>query len=207
MQNNTTPTETTAPTKFPTFYEWITADEGRKLDYEYEAVNALDSFGMTGDASRIIRDHADSAASDFSNNVNAEDINGSAAEDFMEDYTFETYDGTERAALIHWAWNSDMDLTEFGPLEGNDIWQTIEHITWNQINSAARQALAEYADEYADAREEWTARQPCRWDYFFEGDGLHWWLCDTHGDQASGDADTAPTGPCDSAETDEEADK
>lgn len=190
---------------FPTFYEWLTSDEGRRQDYEFTAVHALDSFGMTGDASDIIRDHADSAAHDFSSIVDAEDINERAAEDFMDGYEFETYDGPTRAALIHWAWNSDLDLTEWGPLEGNDIWQTIEHITWHHISTATHHALTAYAEEYHDAREEWIACQPCTWTYA-EGDTrLHWWDCETHGDTATAEGpDTAPTGPCDSAETEQE---
>ena len=139
---------------FPTFYEWLTSDEARKKDFVYAAVNHLDTFGMTADASRIIRDHADSAALDFSDNIESEDINGRAADDYMDDYQFETYDGPARAALIHWAWNSDLDLTEFGPLDGDNIWTQIEHLTWHAIDSATRSALTEYADKYAEARDE-----------------------------------------------------
>ena len=195
----------TTTAEFPTFYEWITGDEDRERDYGYEAVNALDSSGMTGDASKIIRDHADSAASDFSNNVDAEDIDARAAEDFMDGYEFETYHGPDRAALIHWAWNSDMDLTELGPLEGDNIWEQIEHITWYRINTATHHALTAYAEQYEAARQEWTARQPCVWSYSWEDDGIQWWDCETHGDTATTKApDAEPNFPCDSADTTEQ---
>lgn len=144
---------------FPTFYEWLTQDEDRKQDFAYTAVNHLDTSGMTAKASRIIRDHADSAALDFSENTDAENINGREAEAFMDDYYYETYSGPTRAALIHWAWNSDMDLTEFGPLSGDNVWTQIERITWNQIDNATRHALTEYADEYIEARDEWEDEQ------------------------------------------------
>lgn len=140
---------------FPTFYEWITSDDTRKSDYEYAAVNYAGHFGMTGDASNIIRDHADSLAHAFSHNTDPEDVTEREAEDFADSCQYETYSGPTRAALIHWAWNSDMDLNEFGPLRGDNIWTQIEHITWHQIDRATQNALGEYAEQYAEARDEW----------------------------------------------------
>ena len=155
----TTTTQETTMREFPSFYDWINQDEDRKQDYAYEAIGHLDAVGMTAEVSKLIRDHADSAAYDFTHSTEAEDIDARAAEDFMDGYEFETYHGPDRAALIHWAWNSDMDLNEFGPLSGENIWEQIEHITWYQINGAAHQTLTEYADKYAEAREEWEAEQ------------------------------------------------
>ena len=139
---------------FPTFYEWITSDDTRKSDYEYAAVNHAGHFGMTADASRIIRDHADSMARDFDSSTDPEDITEREAEDFADTYKYETYDGPTRAALVHWAWNSDLDITEYGPLEGDNVWDQIEHMTWNAIDSATGSALIDYVRLYINARPE-----------------------------------------------------
>lgn len=144
---------------FPTFYEWLTSDPERKSDYEFAAVNHAGHFGMTADASRIIRDHADSLAGDFDSSTDPEDITEREAEDFADTYEYETYEGPERSALIHWAWNSDLDITEYGPLEGENVWTQIEHMTWDAINQAARSSFFDCVREYINARTEWEAEQ------------------------------------------------
>ena len=144
---------------FPTFYEWLTSDDTRKSDYEYSAVDYAGHFGMTADASRIIRDHADSMARDFDSSTDPEDITEREAEDFADTYEYETYEGPTRSALIHWAWNSDLDITEYGPLEGENVWTQIEHMTWDAINQAARSSFFDYVRKYIEARDEWEAEQ------------------------------------------------
>ena len=144
---------------FPTFYEWLTGDDTRKSDYEYAAVNNAGHFGMTADASRIIRDHADSMARDFDSSTDPEDITEREAEDFAYSYEYDTYDGPTRSALIHWAWNSDLDITEHGPLEGVNVWDQIEYMTWQAINSAVRSAFFYRVQAYIEARDEWEAQQ------------------------------------------------
>ena len=144
---------------FPTFYEWLTSDDTRKSGYEYAAVNNAGHFGMTADASRIIRDHADSMARDFDSSTDPEDITEREAEDFADTYYFETYEGPERSALIHWAWNSDLDITEYGPLEGENVWTQIEHMTWDAINQAARSSFFDCVREYINARTGWEDEQ------------------------------------------------
>lgn len=144
---------------FPTFYEWLTSDIKREQDYEYAAVNNAGQFGMTAEVSKIIRRHADSMAYDFDANMEDETITTSEAEDFADDYYFETYEGPERSALIHWAWNSDLDITEYGPLEGENVWTQIEHMTWDAINRATRSSFFDYVRLYIDARTEWEAEQ------------------------------------------------
>lgn len=144
---------------FPTFYEWLTSDTERKSDYEYAAVNHAGHFGMTADASRIIRDHADSLARDFDSSVDPEDITEREAEDYADSYEFYTSSGPERSALIHWAWNSDLDITEYGPLDGATAWDQIEGMTWNEINRSARTALIDYVNLYIDERTEWEDEQ------------------------------------------------
>lgn len=144
---------------FPTFYEWLTSDPERKNDYEYAAVNHAGHSGMTADASRIIRDHADSMARDFDSSTDPEDITEREAEDFADTYEYVTYDGPERAALIHWAWNSDLDITEYGPLEGDNVWDQIEHMTWRAIHLATWSAFMDYVHLYIEARDEWEAEQ------------------------------------------------
>ena len=144
---------------FPTFYEWITSDPERKSDYEFAAVNHAGHSGMTADASRIIRDHADSLAGDFDSSTDPEDITEREAEDFADTYEYETYEGPTRSALIHWAWNSDLDITEYGPLEGENVWTQIEHMTWDAINQAARSSFFDCVREYINARTEWEAEQ------------------------------------------------
>jgi len=144
---------------FPTFYEWLTSDDTRKRDYEYAAVNNAGHFGMTADVSRIIRDHADSMAGDFDSSTDPEDITEGAAEDFAYSYEYDTYDGPTRSALIHWAWNSDLDITEHGPLEGVNVWDQIEYMTWQAINSAVRSAFFYRVQAYIEARDEWEAEQ------------------------------------------------
>ena len=144
---------------FPTFYEWLTSDPQREQDYEHSAVNNAGQFGMTADVSRIIRRHADSMAYDFDASLEDDPASEREAEDFADDYYFETYDGPERAALIHWAWNSDLDITEYGPLEGDNAWEQIEHMTWSAIESAARSSFFDYVRKYIEARDEWEAEQ------------------------------------------------
>lgn len=144
---------------FPSFHDWLTGDEDRKRGYERAAFNYLDTFGMTSEASQIIRGHIEMADYDFSDNFDDDEINECAAEEFADSHGFETYSGYTRSELIHWAWNSNMDLTEFGPLEGPNIWDQIEHTIWYYIDGAARQALTMYAAKYHDAREEWQAEQ------------------------------------------------
>lgn len=144
---------------FPTFYEWITSDPERKSDYEYAAVNNAGHFGMTADASRIIRDHADSLARDFDTDTDAEDVTESEAEYYADSYEFYTSSGPERSALIHWAWNSDLDITEFGPVDGDNAWDQIEAATWSEVNRSARTAFIDYVRKYIDARTEWVDEQ------------------------------------------------
>lgn len=144
---------------FPTFYEWLTSDPQREQDYEYAAVNNAGHFGMTSDASRIIRDHADSLAGDFDSSTDPEDITERAADEFADTYEYSTYYGPTRSALIHWAWNSDLDITEYGPLEGDDPWTQIEHMTWDAVMRAARSALIDYVKMYIEARTEWEDEQ------------------------------------------------
>lgn len=144
---------------FPTFYEWLTSDPQREQDYEHSAVNNAGHFGMTADVSKIIRDHADSMAGDFDSSTDPEDITERAAEDFAYSYEYGTYEGPTRSALIHWAWNSDLDITEYGPLEGDNVWDQIEHMTWNAIDSATQSALIDYVRLYIESRDEWEAEQ------------------------------------------------
>lgn len=144
---------------FPTFYEWLTSDTERKSDYEFSAVNNAGHLGMTADVSKIIRDHADSMAGDFDSSTDPEDITEREAEDFAYSYEYDTYEGATRSALIHWAWNSDLDITEHGPLEGVNVWDQIEHVTWEAINQAARSAFFYHVQAYITARDEWEAEQ------------------------------------------------
>ena len=144
---------------FPTFYEWITSDDERERDYKYAAVNNAGHCGMTVDASNIIWDHADSLARDFDSSTNPEDVTEREAEDFADTYEYETYDGPTRSALIHWAWNSDLDITEYGPINGDNAWDQIEAATWNEVNRAARTAFIDYVRKYIDARTEWEDEQ------------------------------------------------
>ena len=144
---------------FPTFYEWLTRDDQREGDYLYLAVNNAGYFGMTEDASRIIRDHADSLARDFDVDTESEDVAQDTAEDFAYSYEYVTFEGTTRSALIHWAWNSNLDVTEYGPLAGDNVWDQIEHATWDAINQATRSAFFRYVDLYIEARDEWEDEQ------------------------------------------------
>lgn len=144
---------------FPTFYEWLTSDPERKSDYEFAAVNHAGHFGMTADASRIIRDHADSLAGDFDSSTDPEDITEREAEDFADTYEYETYEGPTRSALIHWAWNSDLDITEFGPVDGDNAWDQIEHAVWRAIDYATRTAFIDCVNLYIEARTEWEDEQ------------------------------------------------
>lgn len=139
---------------FPTFYEWLTSDDYREREYRYTAVSNAGHYGMTEDASDIIWDHADSLARDFDSNTDPEDVTEREAEDYADSYEYETYDGPTRSALIHWAWNSDLDITEYGPLDGENVWDRIEHMTWQAVNHAARSAFIDYVQEYIDARDE-----------------------------------------------------
>lgn len=144
---------------FPTFYEWLTSDTERKSNYQYLAVDKAGQFGMTEDISRIIRDHADSMALDFDSSTDPEDITESTAEDFAYSYEYDTYHGPTRSALIHWAWNSDLNITEHGPLDGDNVWDQIEHATWEAISQATRSAFIDYVELYIEARDEWEAEQ------------------------------------------------
>ena len=138
---------------FPTFYEWLTRDAEREQDYEYAAVNNAGQVGMTAEVSRIIRDHADSMAGDFNSSTDPEDISEAEAETFAYSYEYSTYYGPTRSALIHWAWNSDLDITEYGPLDGDNVWDQIEHMTWEEINRATRSAFTDYVELYIEERD------------------------------------------------------
>lgn len=144
---------------FPTFYEWLTSDPERKSNYQYLAVTNAGTFGMTADVSDLIRGHADSMASDFDSSTDPEDITEREAETFADTYEFDTYHGPTRSALIHWAWNSDLDITEHGPLDGDNVWDQIEHATWSAIDSATRSALIDYVEVYVEERDEWEDEQ------------------------------------------------
>ena len=146
--NETTITTVTA---LQTFEEW-TAENRR--DIEWAAVDYLDTFGLTGDVSRIVREHT----WDIVNRYPDEGLEFTEydVERFVDDrmYEYETYDGPTRAALVHWAWNSDMDVTEFGPLEGEKVWQTIEYIAADNISSAAYAGLRYAVNGYREYLEE-----------------------------------------------------
>jgi len=144
---------------FPTFYDWLSSDPSRERDYEYQAVNNAGHFGMTADVSKIIRQHADSMAYDFDASMEDETVTTGEAEDFAYSYEYDTYEGPTRSALIHWAWNSDLDLTEYVPLEGDNIWDQIEHATWEAVSNATRSAFFRYVELYIEERDEWEAEQ------------------------------------------------
>ena len=148
-------TGNTAPMSFT---DWTTENRD---EIEWAAVSYLDSFGLTGDVSRIVREHTVSVVDGYADEEFA--FTEDDAESFVDGlmYEYETYDGPTRAALVHWAWNSDMDVTEFGPLDGNNVWHTIEYVAFENITRAGYEGLryavaqyAEYLEEFEDEDED-----------------------------------------------------
>lgn len=131
-----------------TFEEWAVAN---REDIQYEAVDYLDTFGLTGDVSRIVREHTLNIVSEwhnYSDEYEERDLDDYRGNGYGE---YETYEGPTRAALVHWAWNSHMDLSEFGPeIEAENVWQQIEWAAMENVTRAAFAGLSYAVNGYRE---------------------------------------------------------